>query len=77
MEIAEKKETIVRSSFGTVTTNKIWKFEIYNAEELQKAHPEFFIPDDKKIREYILSRREEFQENGLRAYQDTVISSRL
>lgn len=75
-EDVEAVEKTVRTATTTVSMKTVWKYEIVDQDALMKAYPQFFIPDPKKIQEFVMSTRIEGERDGLKIYQDTVIASR-
>lgn len=75
-EDVEAVEKTVRTATTTVSMKTVWKYEIIDQDALMKAYPQFFIPDPKKIQEFVMSTRIEGERDGLKIYQDTVIASR-
>lgn len=75
-EDVEAVEKTVRTATTTVSMKTVWKYEIVDQDALMKAYPQFFIPDPKKIQEFVMNTRIEGERDGLKIYQDTVIASR-
>lgn len=75
-EDVEAVEKTVRTATTTVSMKTVWKYEIIDQDALMKAYPQFFIPDPKKIQEFVMNTRIEGERDGLKIYQDTVIASR-
>lgn len=75
MEVEDTERT-VRAGSTTVSMKTVWKYEIVDMPTLMTAHPDFFVPDGKKIQEYIMNIREEKEVDGIKIFQDTVIASR-
>lgn len=75
-EDVEAVEKTVRTATTTVSMKTVWKYEIIDQDALMKAYPQFFIPDPKKIQEFVMNTRIEEERDGLKIYQDTVIASR-
>lgn len=75
-EDVEAVEKTVRTATTTVSMKTVWKYEIVDQDTLMKAYPQFFIPDPKKIQEFVMNTRVEGERDGLKIYQDTVIASR-
>lgn len=75
-EVVEMPKQTVRATTATVSMKTVWKYEITDQDALMKAYPQFFIPDAKKIQEFVMNSRVEGERDGLRMYQDTIIASR-
>lgn len=69
-------DATTRSGSTTVSAQRRWTYKVYDKEELVKKHPELFVLDTKKAREYAQNVRQEIQEDGIAIFQDITLAVR-
>jgi len=73
---AEQAQATLRTESGTLSRKKVLAYEVYDQETFVRARPDLCMPDPKKVREWMMEQKQEYDGEGIRVFQQAQFSGR-